>query len=150
MLLLLERFLEDLIEAVVHEADKVTDDALLCRDSLCHFGNLFVFCRVPLLQLVVLVNHVHLLLLENSHHMLTLQLEEVKAGLARCFLKSAQLDLMRLFHLLHLLAQIVVSLVLKAPLGLNLLLFLVFVVGCAQSAHSLLPLVKFLLPVIYA
>lgn len=71
MLLLLKRSLEDLIKAVVHEADEVTDNALLSRDNLRQFEYFFLFYRVSLLQLVVLVNHVHLLLLENSHHMLT-------------------------------------------------------------------------------
>ena len=148
VLLLLEGFLEDLVEALVHKANKVADDALLPLNGLRHLVNPFLVPRVSLLQLEVLVNHVHLLLLENSHHVLTLLFEEVKAGLASSFLESAKFDFMRLFHLLHLLAQVVVSLVLEAPLGLNLLLFFVFVVGCAQSAHSLLPLVKFLLPII--
>lgn len=71
MLLLFKRSLEDLIKAVVHEADEVTDNALLSRDNLRQFEYFFLFYRVSLLQLVVLVNHVHLLLLENSHHMLT-------------------------------------------------------------------------------
>lgn len=36
MLLLLKRSLEDLIEAIVHEADEVTDNALLFLHRLRH------------------------------------------------------------------------------------------------------------------
>ena len=61
---------KDLVEAVMDETGDVANDPLLTLDYTRLLVYSLLFLRVAHFQLIVLVNHVHLLLLEDFHDVL--------------------------------------------------------------------------------
>lgn len=64
------------------EACQLADNSLLPLNKARQFLYPFHFALVSLLELEVLFDHVHLLLLEYVHNVLSLQLKEVHASFA--------------------------------------------------------------------
>ena len=143
--LLLGGFQEDVVQSIVDEARHFRDHALLPLDRPRHLVNLLLHLVLFLLKLVDFLDHVHLLLLEDAHHVLALLFEELELGLAGRLANRAQLDFMRLLHGVELFAQVDRGDIVLA-LGNQWLLLVIFLFQSRLlRAISVLPFGQFVL-----
>ena len=66
----------------MYETSMLVDDALLLLDNSILLCYSYFFGNISLFQIVIFFNHVHLFLLENSHHHLRFLLEKLNLSLS--------------------------------------------------------------------
>ena len=80
----------------MYEALMFGDDTLLLFNDAILLREQEFFLGVATLQIVELLDHVHLLLLKQAHDLLTVFLEELDLGLSSVLFESYEFDLVLL------------------------------------------------------
>ena len=90
----------------MYEALMFREDALLLLNNAFLLREHDLLPGAPVPEVVELLNHEHLFLLEQAHDLLRVSLEELDLGLASVLFEGYDLDLVLLLQHLYLIAEI--------------------------------------------